>query len=59
MNGWACGFFVIHGMMSVTDGPGIETVTNRETERVREKSLKLVLNNLPYVIFDRPYLILT
>ncbi|KAJ7362730.1 hypothetical protein DFH08DRAFT_950966 [Mycena albidolilacea] len=47
MNGWACGFFVIHGMMSVTDGSGIETVTNRGTERVREKSLKLVFDNLP------------
>ncbi|KAJ7746788.1 hypothetical protein DFH07DRAFT_1038081 [Mycena maculata] len=47
MNSWACGFFVIHAMRVVANGDDIQSVTNTETERVREESLALVLDNLP------------
>ncbi|KAJ7742173.1 hypothetical protein DFH07DRAFT_980597 [Mycena maculata] len=46
MNSWACGFFVIHAMRVVANGDDIQSVTNTETERVREESLALVLDNL-------------
>ncbi|KAJ7812191.1 hypothetical protein B0H14DRAFT_3753374 [Mycena olivaceomarginata] len=46
MNNWACGLFVIHAMKSLADGIGIKGVKNGETERVRESTLKLVLDNL-------------
>ncbi|KAJ7194862.1 hypothetical protein GGX14DRAFT_359779 [Mycena pura] len=52
MNGWACGFFVIHGMTALADGSGIETVVNSETERVREGALKLTVANSSRRLFE-------
>ncbi|KAJ6469868.1 hypothetical protein C8R45DRAFT_937507 [Mycena sanguinolenta] len=49
MNNWACGFFVIHGMCVLAEGSGIENVKDSETERVREKTLKLVVDNIAYI----------
>ncbi|KAJ7751325.1 hypothetical protein DFH07DRAFT_774922 [Mycena maculata] len=46
MNGYACGFFVIHAMRAIGNGESISTVTNDQTPRVHSETLDLVLGNL-------------
>ncbi|KAJ7836006.1 hypothetical protein B0H13DRAFT_1913303 [Mycena leptocephala] len=47
MNGFACGFFVIHGMRVVGNGESVACVTNDQTAKVKSETLDLIKDNLP------------
>jgi Ulp1 family protease len=49
MNGFACGFFVIHGMRVVGNGESVACVTNDQTAKVKSETLDLIKDSLPYV----------
>ncbi|KAJ7082107.1 hypothetical protein C8R44DRAFT_992225 [Mycena epipterygia] len=46
MNGYACGFFVIHAMCVVGNGQPISAVINDATEKIRNDTLDTILANL-------------
>lgn len=52
MDGYSCGFFVIHGMRVVGESESLSRVTNDQTVKVRSDTLNLILNNLAYVPFS-------
>ena len=48
MNGYACGFFLIHAMGATGNGESLSSVTNDLTPKVRNDELDLLLENLSY-----------
>jgi hypothetical protein len=52
MNGFACGFFVIHAMRVVGNGESLSVVTNDQTAKVKSETLNLIKDNLPYAYFS-------
>ncbi|KAJ6503931.1 hypothetical protein C8R45DRAFT_924266 [Mycena sanguinolenta] len=46
MNGFSCGFFVIHAMCVVGNGESLSAVTNDQTRKVKSDTLDLIKDNL-------------
>ncbi|KAJ7737961.1 hypothetical protein B0H16DRAFT_1762009 [Mycena metata] len=47
MNGWACGFFAIHGMLLLARGESTTAISNEHTEEIKAQTLEMILSNLP------------
>ncbi|KAJ7511549.1 hypothetical protein B0H11DRAFT_2268643 [Mycena galericulata] len=54
MNGYACGFFVIHAMRAIGNGESITTVTNDQTTKIRSETLDLIHHNLSLLCAPPP-----
>jgi hypothetical protein len=52
MNGFACGFFVIHAIQVIGNGESVSSVTNDQTAQVKSETLDPIKDNLPYVFFS-------
>lgn len=49
MNGYACGFFLIHAMRAIINGDALSTITDDQTSKVKSDTLDLILDNISCV----------
>lgn len=54
MNGYACGFFVLHAMRVIGNSESLSSVTNNQTANVRREILDLISNHLSYDLSSCP-----